>query len=225
MYQTIGIICAMDKEFALIRDALSHGQTEKVGLLTFYVAEQNGKKIVAAVSGIGKVNAACCAQMMISRFGAECILNSGVCGALSPTLHRMDIVLADELCYHDLEEEHLRDQLPGFSRFHPDTELNGLVRTLCKEQGLSCVTGRVASGDAFVLDPAVKAEIASRTGGDAIEMEGAAIGHTCALNQLPFAVIRCVSDGLSDSEMDYNTFAGIAAQKCTKLVLEAISRL
>ena len=61
MYQTIGIICAMDKEFALIRDALSHGQTEKVGLLTFYVAEQNGKKIVAAVSGIGKVNAACCA--------------------------------------------------------------------------------------------------------------------------------------------------------------------
>ncbi len=152
MYQTIGIICAMDKEFALIRDALSHGQTEKVGLLTFYVAEQNGKKIVAAVSGIGKVNAACCAQMMISRFGAECILNSGVCGALSPTLHRMDIVLADELCYHDLEEEHLRDQLPGFSRFHPDTELNGLVRTLCKEQGLSCVTGRVASGDAFVLD-------------------------------------------------------------------------
>ena len=58
-----------------------------------------------------------------------------------------------------------------------------------------------------------------------IEMEGAAIGHTCALNQLPFAVIRCVSDGLSDSEMDYNTFAGIAAQKCAKLVLEAISRL
>ena len=82
MYQTIGIICAMDKEFALIRDALSHGQTEKVGLLTFYVAEQNGKKIVAAVSGIGKVNAACCAQMMISRFGAECILNSGVCGEI-----------------------------------------------------------------------------------------------------------------------------------------------
>ena len=182
-------------------------------------------QVVACKCGIGKVNAACCAQMMISRFGAECILNSGVCGALSPTLHRMDIVLADELCYHDLEEEHLRDQLPGFSRFHPDTELNGLVRTLCKEQGLSCVTGRVASGDAFVLDPAVKAEIASRTGGDAIEMEGAAIGHTCALNQLPFAVIRCVSDGLSDSEMDYNTFAGIAAQKCAKLVLEAISRL
>ena len=85
--KTIGILCAMDSEFALIREALSGGHTESVGRQTFYLAQRGEKQIVAAVCGVGKVNAAACAQMMISHFHASCLINSGVAGALSSGLH------------------------------------------------------------------------------------------------------------------------------------------
>ncbi len=225
MYQTIGIICAMEKEFALIRESLAGGHPEPMGRFTAYVGQSGDKTIIAAVSGIGKVNAAVCAQMMIWQYHAQAIINSGVCGALDAGLHRMDIVLADELLYHDLEESHIRDDFPHCSRFHADPQFNGLADSICREEGVPCVHGRIVTGDAFILDAQIKSAIAARTGGIALEMEGAAVGHSCFLADIPFVVLRCVSDGIADSELDYNAFAAQAARRCAHLALRLAAQM
>lgn len=222
----IGILCAMDSEFALIRDALAGGRTEAAGRQTFYVAEKDGKRIVAAVCGVGKVNAAACAQTLISRFGAGCIINSGVAGALSPDLHILDLVVAKELTYHDLEERLLQNYFPHCSRFPADETISHLAETICAQQGNRCLRGFIVSGDQFVTDTAVKNDIISRTGADALEMEGASVAHVCYLNQVPFAVIRCISDGADDGGgMDYDAFVLKAAHRCAGLTLALIEQL
>lgn len=224
--KTIGILCAMDSEFDLIRQALAGGHTEEVGRQTFYVAEKAGKRVVAAVCGVGKVNAAACTQMLISRFDAACVINSGVAGALSPKLHILDLVIARQVTYHDLEERLLQTYFPKCSRFPADEQLSELACRVCAEQEIPCMRGLVVSGDQFVTDSAVKDDIISRTGGDTIEMEGAAVGHVCYLNNVPFAVIRCISDGADDNgEMDYDTFVGKAAKRCAGLTLALIERI
>lgn len=226
MMKKIGILCAMDSEFALIRDALAGGHTESVGRQTFYVAEKDGKCIVAAVCGVGKVNAAACTQMLISRFGASCVINSGVSGALSPDLRILDLVIAREVTYHDLEERLLQTYFPHCSRFPADEALSKLAETVCAEQNLHCLRGLVVSGDQFVTDTVVKKDIISRTGGDTIEMEGAAVGHVCYLNEIPFTIIRCISDGADDGGgMDYDTFVEKAAHRCAGLTLALIEKI
>lgn len=224
--KTIGILCAMDSEFALIREALSGGHTESVGRQTFYLAQRGEKQIVAAVCGVGKVNAAACAQMMISHFHASCLINSGVAGALSSELHILDLVIAKELVCHDLEERLLQNYFPHCSRFPADEAISALAVSICQEQGLSCRRGLIVSGDQFVTDSAIKNDIIARTHGDAIEMEGAAVGQVCYLNEIPFTVIRCISDGADDTgEMDYDTFVDKAAHKCAGLTLALIDRI
>ena len=222
-----GIICAMDNEFALIKQALAHGRTAQIGRCTFYCAEYAGKDIIAATGGIGKVNAAACAQMMISNFGVECIVFSGVAGALSDKLHIFDIIVANDVMYHDLfPASLLRDNFPNCDCFPTDARLAELAETVCTELGLHCIRGRVVSGDQFITDSIVKARIISDTHGDATEMEGAAVGHVCYLNNLPFAILRCISDGADDNgEMDFDTFVEQAAHRCAKLTLGLVERI
>lgn len=224
--KTIGIICAMDSEFELIKEALAHGTTKEIGRCTFYVAERGDITVAAATCGVGKVNAAACAQMLISELHADCVINSGVAGSLSPRLHILDLVTADEVMHHDLEERLLEKYFPHCGRFPADQKLSALVHELAREQGVPCVHGRVVSGDQFVTDSAVKTRIAAETGGDAIEMEGAAIGHICYLNNIPFAIVRCISDSADDSgDMDYDTFVVEAARRCAKITLGLIDKL
>lgn len=224
--KTIGIICAMDSEFELIREALAGGHTETVGRQTFYISEKNGKRVAAAICGVGKVNAAACTQMLISRFEASCVINSGVSGALSPNLRILDLVVAKEVTYHDLEERLLVNYFPHCSRFPADETLSSLAEQVCVEQNVRCLRGLIVSGDQFVTDTGVKNDIIARTGGDTLEMEGAAVGHVCYLNQVPFTIIRCVSDGADDSGgMDYDTFVGQAAHRCANLTLALIDRI
>ncbi len=223
---TIGIICAMDSEFDLIKQTCSHGKTETSGRFTFYVAEYGGKRVVASLCGVGKVNAAACTQAIISGYRPDYFLNSGVAGALSGRLHILDIVVADELVYHDLEERLLENYFPRCGRFKADKRLQALVQEICAGQQIPCITGRITSGDQFVTDSAVKDRIFSATSADAIEMEGCAVGHVCYLNEVPFAIVRCISDGADDQgDMDYDTFVGHAAKRCAKLTLALIERI
>lgn len=225
--KTIGIICAMDSEFSRIKQALSHGRSEQRGHFIFYAAEHNGKQIIAATCGIGKVNAAACTQLLISDFHADCIINSGVSGALSADLQIMDIVIATEVMYHDLFPGFLAgDYFPGCSCFPADNSISTLAAQLCAEQQVPFVRGRIVSGDQFVTDSARKEQIIAETQGITTEMEGAAVGHVCYLNHIPFAVVRCVSDGADDNgAMDFDTFVLHAAERCANITLGLIDRL
>lgn len=224
--KTIGIICALESELKRIREALG-GRPEQVGLYTFYTAGLGEKRVVAVQCGIGKVNAAACAQMLISNFHADCVINSGVSGALSDELHIMDIVAATDVAYHDLYSGFLSGgYFPGADHFPADEGISLLTEKICLEQGIACQRGRVVSGDQFVTDSAVKAKIIADTQGITTEMEGAAIGHVCYLNNVPFAVIRCISDGADDQgATDFDTFVVHAAERCAKITLSLIERL
>lgn len=225
--KTIGIICALDSEFAAIKDHYKDGLPQQVGLFTFFCAPHGEKQIVAAVCGIGKVNAAACAQIMISQFHADCIINSGVSGTLVNELHILDIVCATEVMHHDLLARFLDGTyFPGCAAFPADPKLTGLVADICAEQQVPCVSGRIVSGEQFVTNSAQKEEIRLNTGGITTEMEGAAIGHVCYLNQIPFAVVRCVSDGADDQGgMDYDKFLPKAAARCAGITLALIDRI
>lgn len=224
--KTIGIICALESELKRIREALN-GKPEKVGLYTFYVADSGKKRIIAAQCGIGKVNAAACAQMLISNFQVDCILNSGVSGSLSDKLHIMDIVAATDVAYHDMLARFLAgDYFPGTAYFPADEQISALTAEICAEQGIPCLRGRVVSGDQFVIDSAKKSKIIEDTQGITTEMEGAAIGHVCYLNQIPFGIIRCISDGADDQgNNDFDTFVIHAAERCAGITLAMIERL
>ena len=221
--KTIGIICAMESELKRIREALG-GKSEKIGLYTFYIAETAGKRVIAVQC---KVNSAACAQMLISNFHVECIINSGVSGALSDKLHIMDIVTASDVTYHDLYAGYLAgDYFPGTAHFPADERIATLTAEICADQGVPCLHGRVVSGDQFVTDSAVKEKIISETHGITIEMEGAAIGHVCYLNQIPFGIIRCISDDADDQgDDDFDTFVIHAAERCANITLTLIKRL
>lgn len=224
--KTIGIICAMESELNKIREALN-GKAQKVGLYTFYVAESEKKRVIAVQCGIGKVNAAACTQMLISNFQADCIINSGVSGALSEKLHIMDIVAATDVMHHDLFSGFLAgDYFPGTDHFCADEKIRTLTAEICAEQEIPCLCGRVVSGDQFVTDSNKKAEIIAQTKGITTEMEGAAIGHVCYLNEIPFGIIRCISDGADDQgTVDFDTFVKKAAQRCAGITLALVERL
>ena len=223
----VGIIGAMESEVALLKEQLSEAQVTRVAGMEFCEGALGGTPVVVVQCGIGKVNAAACAQMMISNFGVECIVFSGVAGALSDKLHIFDIIVANDVMYHDLfPASLLRDNFPNCDCFPTDARLAELAETVCTELRLHCIRGRVVSGDQFITDSIVKARIISDTHGDATEMEGAAVGHVCYLNNLPFAILRCISDGADDNgEMDFDTFVEQAAHRCAKLTLGLVERI
>lgn len=222
----IGIIGALDIELERLIGAMQEPVHREISGVPFTCGRLLGTDVVIARAGVGKVNAAVCAQMLISRFGADYVINSGVAGALSDRLRILDLVAARTVFYHDLEERLLQKYFPHCSRFPADERLASLVEELAAGQGVRCVRGEIVSGEQFVTDSAVKERIARETRADAIEMEGAAVGHACYLSGVPFAVVRCISDGADDSGgMDYDTFVGHAARRCAKITLGLIDRI
>lgn len=232
---TVGIIGAMDIEVeALKRDMNPEHIVKKAGM-EFCVGELKGQKAVVVKSGIGKVNAAVCTQILIDDFQAEAVINTGIAGSLQPKINIGDIVISKDLVHHDMDavafgyEPGQVPQMEAFS-FEADEKLSKLAGEVCKRVNpeIQVFYGRIVSGDQFVAEKAVKDRIVRTFQGYCTEMEGAAIAQTAYLNQVPFVVLRAISDKADDSaSMDYPTFERQAAQHCVRLVenmMEVLSR-
>ena len=224
---TIGVIAAMALELENLLPAMELVERETVSGITFYKGEAFGKEIVAAVCGIGKVFAAMCAQTMILRYQPDCIVNLGVAGSLLPDLHVFEIVAAEQLCQHDMDTSALGDPVglvSGINRvyFPADETMVHLLGQCAEELGFLHRTGTIASGDQFIHTPEKKQWIRETFGAAAAEMEGASVGQVCFVNQVPFAVLRTISDGEGGS-MDYSTFAAQAAQNSIQVVLKFLA--
>ncbi len=220
----IGIIGAMKIEIDTIREKTENKKTETIGGIEFVSGLLNGKEIVTAVCGIGKVSAAMCAQIMILRYSPDYIVNTGVAGTLTDALSVGDVAIAENVVQHDMDTTPLGDK-PGL------ISSLGLVQMPCGEQlvkkltkvageiGVKTVKGTIASGDQFICDPAVKERIVSVFGAIACEMEGAAIGQVCCSNSVPFAVVRAISDSADGSaEMSYAEFLPKAAATAARMI-------
>ncbi|ONI47362.1 5'-methylthioadenosine/S-adenosylhomocysteine nucleosidase, partial [Candidatus Epulonipiscioides saccharophilum] len=189
--------------------------------------------IVLVKSGIGKVNAAICAQILIDIFNVDCIINSGVAGALHPDLEIGDVVISSDTVQHDMDTSAFGDPrgtIPRMSNsyFEADKKLVDIAREASKKllAENKVYVGRVASGDQFISSIEQKTDIYQTFKAYCAEMEGAAIAHTCYLNQVPFVILRAISDKADGSaEVNFVSFTNLAAKNATMIVSEIIKHL
>ena len=226
----IGVIGALDAEVQQIISKLENRRTETVGSIAFNLGEISGKKVVVAKCGVGKVFAAICAEAMVIKYAPALLVNSGVGGALDKTLRPLDIVFADKLVQHDMDTSPLGDPvglISGINRvfFDSDQRAIEILSSTAESLGINYITGTVATGDRFISDKADKEIITARFGASACEMEGGAIAHAAYVNNVPFVVVRAISDSADgDASMDYATFLPQAAKTSTALTLSLIEK-
>lgn len=229
--KTIGIIGAMELEIQNIKDLLNVISVKNIAGMDFILGNTSGNNIVLVRCGVGKVNAAVCAQLLIDMYAVDCIINTGVGGGLAPGLGIGSVVISSDVMHHDMNVEGL-GYAPGVipdmetSLFAADPSLIAAAKEAAEENGISGAVGRVASGDIFVAENFLKRQITERFDAACCEMEGAGIAQTCYLNKIPFVIIRAISDSADDSgTMDYPTFketAALNAQKIVRHMLKSI---
>ena len=229
----IGIIGAMEMEIEFLRKLMgSEIKKTEAGSIVFNEGKIHGVDVVVVRSGLGKVNAALCAQRLALQFGCTNIINTGVAGAMAHGLGVMDFVVSTDAVYHDMDAVgfgYELGQVPQMSVFSfvADKGMIEAAKKAFADLGLSkehqMIEGRIATGDQFISDKAAKAKIAENFSPACVEMEGAAIAHACYLNKVPCVVLRCMSDMADDlrrSVYDFNEQA--AAEMCARVVEKMI---
>ena len=223
----LGIIGAMDEEVLEIKNALTDVSVETVTGMDFYRGKVNGKEVVVVRSGIGKVNAAVCSQVLVDRCGVEAIVNTGIAGSLRAEINIGDIVLSTDSVQHDMDATgfgYPAGQIPRMDTFAfpADEKLLNLAKECCARVNpdIQTFTGRVVSGDQFISDKGKKQWLTETFDGSCTEMEGAAIAQVCYLNHIGCLIIRAISDKADDSaNMDYQEFEAKAIRHSVKLLL------
>lgn len=222
----IGIIGAMALEIRGIKEHLVIAGTDNYAGFTFITGSLNGKLVVLTVSGIGKVNAAICAQLMIDHYNVDCIINTGIAGSLDPELRMCDVVISDDVTYHDVNPDQMISCFPNKERFYADQRLINYAVHACdltRTENWDYKVGRIVSGEQFVADDKKKKQIVKQFDALCVEMEGAAIGHVAYCNRVPFVVIRCISDSADrNAYLDYETFEKVSANISSTLVIQLI---
>ena len=221
----IGMIGAMSVETDALKAMVENAVSEEISGVVFVKGVLSGKDVVVAQCGIGKVFAALCAQTMILRYGVDEVINVGVAGSLSEKVGLLDIALSDAVVEHDMDTSPLGDPVGLISGINvvylPASEsLNIRVEAAARAIGKPAVRGVIASGDQFIADSARKASIVENFNAIACDMEGAAIGHVCYVNKVPFTVIRSISDNASEDagSMEYPTLCQHAAKQSQDLI-------
>ena len=210
-----GIIGAMDVEVESIAANMQNVAHTVISGIPFSAGTLSGRQVVLARCGIGKVNAAVCAQIMLSVFGVNEIINTGVAGAIAKGIKQNDIVIAERFVQHDVDTTAIGDPVGFVSTVNKvffDTD-KGITFRLKAAIGNKARThlGTVATGE----------KIHERFNASACDMEGCAIAQVCALAGVPFGAVRCISDSADDkAHMDYPEFAAKAAATCAAMVME-----
>ena len=220
----LGIIGAMAVEVETLKSEMSSLTVTKKAGMEFYDGVLEGLPVVVVQCGVGKVNAAMCAQVLCDCFDVTHLVNTGIAGSLCAELDIGDLLISCDAMYHDFDVQHFgyeMGEVPGMGRltFPADEEMIGYAVAAAEtvNPGHSRV-GRVASGDMFVAEKRVKEDIIAKTQALCTEMEGTAIAHVAFRNKLPFVILRAISDKADDSaEMDYPTFEAIAAHRCAQV--------
>lgn len=227
-----GIIGAMEIEVRSITAAMTDTETKTISGIPFAAGKLNGSPAVIAKCGIGKVSAAVCAQILISVFNVDKIINTGVAGGLAPELRQGDIVVASGFVEHDMDTTPLGDA-PGYLSgldiitLPCDEEISGLAAAVSEQnKDYNTLRGIIATGDQFIASRERSDYIRTTFNAAACEMEGGAIAHVCYMGGIPFTAVRCISDNADgEAGMSYADFSVIAAERCAGLVLEIFGRM
>jgi adenosylhomocysteine nucleosidase len=228
-YGTIGIMGAMQEEIELLLGKLDNRLSERHAGIIYHRGEFQGRKVVLTRSGVGKVNAAVCTQILIDRFGADAIIFTGVAGAVDPKLNIGDIIISSSCVQHDVDVTALgfpRGTIPyqDISEYPSDSALIALAEQAGRKvyPGRS-YTGIVLSGDQFIADRAAVKGLYDELGGACTEMEGASVAQVCYMNDIPHVIIRSMSDKADGSaHVNFTEFTVEAANRSFAIVNEMI---
>ena len=226
----LGIIGAMDEEVAKLKEQMTEVQVRKKANMEFVQGVMEGKQVVVVRSGIGKVNAGICAQILVDDYRVDGIINTGIAGSLRAEINIGDIVISTDAVQHDMDAAAFGYPLGQIPRmdvfsFEADKELAKLAEDCCHRviPQVGIFHGRVASGDAFIASHERKTKIVNEFDAFCCEMEGAAIAQAAYLNGIPFLIIRAISDKADDSaSMDYPAFEAMAIENSVKLIKEMV---
>ncbi|MGN0436212.1 MAG: 5'-methylthioadenosine/adenosylhomocysteine nucleosidase [Wujia sp.] len=222
----LGIIGAMDEEVSKLKESMTNIEVKSRASMDFYKGKLNGKDVVVVRSGIGKVNAGICTQILVDEYMVDAVINTGIAGSLNSSIDIGDIVLSTDTLQHDMDATGF-GYAPGIiprmdtSIFVADEELRKLAKRCCERVNpdINVFEGRIVSGDQFISDRSIKDRIVANFSGYCTEMEGAAIAQTAYLNDIPFLIIRAISDKADDSASeDYPTFEAKAIAHSVRLV-------
>ena len=223
----LGIIGAMEQEVETLLGVLENKKTARHAGSAFYEGKLEGLETVIVQCGVGKVNAALCAQILCSVYGVTHIVNTGIAGSLCAELDIGDLVVSRDAMYHDFDCVYFgyeMGRVPGMDTLAFPADQTLMAHAFAAAEVVNpghTRVGRVASGDLFVAEKEAKERIIARTDALCTEMEGAAIAHTAYRNGIPFVILRAISDKADDSAgMDYPTFERIAAHRCAGVTMK-----
>lgn len=228
----LGIIGAMEEELKLLLSEMDLETQKTIANMKFNKGKLWNNEVVAVVCGIGKVNAAICTQILASEFNVDKIINVGVAGGISKDIYPGDVVIAENLVEHDMDTTAFGDapgQIPRMDTFDfkCDSDLVKAAKKACENiKNINTFSGRIVSGDLFVADIKKIKWLEKEFNASACEMEGASIAHTCYLNNIPFVVIRSISDNANNgAHMDFAKFTPIAVQNSTTILKDMLNNL
>ena len=229
----IGIIGAMDEEVAALKEKMEVEKVTDRASMQFVEGKLEGKEVTVVRSGIGKVNAAVCAQILASEFHVDTLINTGIAGSLDAKIDIGDMVISTDALHHDMDATAFGYPLGEVPRmdilaFPADEKLIRLAVEANEEANpdIHTFTGRVVSGDQFIAGEEKKDYLVRTFDGKCAEMEGAAIAQAAYLNKVPYVIIRAISDKADNSAvMDYPTFEKHATEHSLKLLKNMLGRL
>ena len=230
---TIGIIGAMEEEVAVLKQEMNIEETVDYASMQFCKGTLCGKNVVIVRSGIGKVNAAICAQVLADRFEVDILINTGIAGSLDAAIDIGDMVISTDLVEHDMDATIFGDslgQVPRMDTFSFPAEAGLIEKAVAANEeanpDIKTFTGRIVSGDQFVSSAEVKEKLVKNFQAKCTEMEGAAIAHAAYLNKVSCVIIRAISDKADNSAtMDYPTFEKKAIEHSVRLVRNLLPRI
>ena len=226
-----GILGAMEEEVAALKEAMEVQEAAELASMTFYRGVLCGKDVVVVRSGIGKVNAGICAQILVDRFHVDTLINTGIAGSLDARIDIGDMVISTDALHHDMDAVQFgypAGQIPRMEvlSFPADEELvkKAVQANEKANPDIHTYTGRVASGDQFIASKEVKEKIVENFQPLCVEMEGAAIAQAAYLNKVSYVIIRAISDKADNSAtMDYPAFERQAIAHSVGLVKELMT--
>ena len=220
----------MELEVEALKEQMDVKTIVEQASMKFYEGTLRGKDVVIVQCGIGKVNAGICVQILADLFQVDAVINTGVAGSLRAEINIGDIVVSTDACEHDMDVTALgykQGIIPQIkeSFFKADRQLVEAATEVCREVNpdINVYEGRVLSGDQFISGEEIKNKLIDLFDGFCTEMEGAAIAHAAFLNEIPYVVIRAISDKADGSaHMDYPEFEAMAAENSVKLLADIV---
>lgn len=224
-----GILGAMPDEVDQLCARLADVTVEDYGGVTYHKGTLAGRQVVVCCAGMGKANAAATTQVLITRYGADRIVFSGIAGNMTAKIGIGDVVIGKTVVYHDAQLDMIAQNPPYLTEYAGDPALIAAAEAACAAKGVHYLTGKIATGDLFVGDAATKAAIAAKCAPDCVEMEGAAVSQIAAKNGVPCVILRAMSDNADEAGHELLVVKKFSIQEyvatATAIVADLIARV